>query len=313
MASASTFPQAIGIQADFSDRALWVPEMAHVMTPLLVEQVLQAQRVVERRRAGRCRGSWNVGRSGEGRPCRYGTLPGVPACLRHLDPEELSALQQMLEGAQRLVDRWLPHLPPACWFWPLPETVRASVPFSTEASLFTWQRDRCAICGRHGRRGGTSSDSLVLDHDHQTGQARGFLCYPCNKRESQREPGDGRFANYRRRPPAVLLGMATLYSHAVRLRPPLPRQEPAPPSPAGLSKSLAKIRKMAPQIEHQLRTAAANPKSHKYVGEDVWRTLQALVPVLLDAVEKADRELPHVELVALTHWLQQFPPSPAQQ
>ncbi|WP_406483812.1 endonuclease domain-containing protein [Streptomyces platensis] len=237
----------------------------------------------------------------------------MPACLRHLEPEELGAVQQMLEGAQRLVDRWLPHLAPACWFWPLPAAVLDSASFSMEASLFTWQQDRCAICGRHGRRGGTSSDSLVLDHDHQTDQTRGFLCHPCNKRESQRDPGDGRFANYRRRPPAVMLGYAARYSHVVRRRLPLPRHEPTAPSPADLSRSLAKIRKMAPQIEEQLRTAAETPKSHKYVGEDVWLALQALVPVLRVAVERADHELPQVDLGALVDWLQQFPPSPAQQ
>jgi hypothetical protein len=233
----------------------------------------------------------------------------VPACLRHLDPEELGAVQEMVEGAQRLVDRWLPHLAPACWFWPLPASVLDPTRFSTEASLFTWQKDRCAICGRHGRQGGTSSDSLVLDHDHQTDQARGFLCHPCNKRESQRDPGDGRFANYRRRPPAVLLGITARYSHAVRLRPPLPRQEPPAPSPADFSRSLTKIRKMAPQIEEQLRSAAENPKSRKYVGEDVWQALQALVPVLLAATERADRELPQADLAALVHWLREFPPS----
>ncbi|MEU9654274.1 endonuclease domain-containing protein [Streptomyces sp. NPDC048110] len=237
----------------------------------------------------------------------------MPACLRHLEPEELGAVQQMLEGAQRLVDRWLPHLAPACWFWPLPAAALDSAPFSMEASLFTWQQDRCAICGRHGRMGGTASESLVLDHDHQTDQARGFLCHPCNKRESQRDPGDGRFANYRRLPPAVMLAYAARYSHVVRRRLPLPRQEPAAPTPADLSRSLTKIRKMAPQIEEQLRTAAEAPKSHKYVGEDVWLALQALVPVLRAAVERADRELPQVELAALVHWLQQFPASPAQQ
>lgn len=77
--------------------------------------------------------------------------------------------------------------------------------------MFDWQQSRCAICGRPGRRGGTRSDSLVLDHDHKSGIARGFLCHPCNKREGLDRPGDGRYANYRRRPPAALLGFSVPY------------------------------------------------------------------------------------------------------
>ena len=33
----------------------------------------------------------------------------------------------------------------------------------------------CAICGSQPTR-------LVLDHDHKTGKARGYLCQPCNHR-----------------------------------------------------------------------------------------------------------------------------------
>jgi hypothetical protein len=41
-------------------------------------------------------------------------------------------------------------------------------------ALLQQQNHKCAICG------GTSSRSLHLDHNHTTGQIRGFLCSACN-------------------------------------------------------------------------------------------------------------------------------------
>lgn len=280
--------------------------MAASMTPLLVERVLAAQRLVDRKCWGRCRGSGKY-------PCRNGTLDGVPACLRHVSPEERAAVDELLKGARRLVDRWLPHLAPACWFWALPPGLDRSG--NTEDLLFAWQQARCAICGSPGRRGrGTGSDLLVLDHDHRTDLARGFLCHSCNKREDLQRPGeDGRYGNYRSRPPALLLGLSTPYGHAVRLRVPVPRHESTPAFDAGLLRALSRIRQLAPQMEEQLRSAAEDPKRCKYVGEENWRTLQILVPVLLPAIERADRDVPHADLANLVSWLKQFPPSSAPQ
>lgn len=42
--------------------------------------------------------------------------------------------------------------------------------------LLSGQRGGCAICGREPR----PDISLHLDHDHQTGQLRGILCFRCN-------------------------------------------------------------------------------------------------------------------------------------
>ncbi|MGY4966581.1 endonuclease domain-containing protein [Streptomyces sp. 900105245] len=280
--------------------------MAAPMTPLLVERVLAAQRLVERKLWGRCRGAGRY-------PCRNGTLDGVPACLRHLSPEEKVAADELVEGARRLVDRWLPHLAPTCWFWPLPSRIDRLG--NAEDLLFAWQQARCAICGSPGRRGrGTGPDLLVLDHDHKTDLARGFLCHRCNKREGLQRPGeDGRNSNYRSRPPALLLGLSTSYSYAVRLRVPAPRHESTPAVENGLLRALPRIRKLVPQLEEQLHSAADDPKRHKYVGEEVWRTLQILVPVILPAIEQADRHASHADLAKLVSWLKQFPPVPAPQ
>ncbi|WP_326615132.1 endonuclease VII domain-containing protein (plasmid) [Streptomyces scopuliridis] len=184
-----------------AERQLRADGTAPNMTPALIERVLMAKRLVDRHRTNWCRGI-------RGYSCRNGTLEGVPACLRHLSADELQAVELLLRWAQPLVDRWLSQLAPVCWFWPVPEAGRF---MDAVTFMFDWQQSRCAICGRPGRRGGTRSDSLVLDHDHKSGIARGFLCHPCNKREGLDRPGDGRYANYRRRPPAALLGFSVPY------------------------------------------------------------------------------------------------------
>jgi len=35
------------------------------------------------------------------------------------------------------------------------------------------QKGRCACCGKRAKR-------LIVDHDHQTNEVRGLLCYRCN-------------------------------------------------------------------------------------------------------------------------------------
>ena len=70
--------------------------------------------------------------------------------------------------------------------------------------LHTWQNGMCAMCGRDG-------DKLVLDHCHETGLARGFLCSPCNIKEST-SFGVIEWEIYRRFPPAVLLGLKFYYN-----------------------------------------------------------------------------------------------------
>jgi hypothetical protein len=43
--------------------------------------------------------------------------------------------------------------------------------------LYQIQQGRCAICKRHSSE---LSRVLNADHDHQTGQVRGLLCFNCN-------------------------------------------------------------------------------------------------------------------------------------
>lgn len=51
--------------------------------------------------------------------------------------------------------------------------VRYRLRLSDYEAMFERQGGHCALCER--------SESLVVDHDHQTGAVRGLLCYRCNR------------------------------------------------------------------------------------------------------------------------------------
>lgn len=100
-----------------------------------------------------------------------------------------------------------PPLPdvPACWGWdplPLPQPNYPGI-------LTSWQQERCAICAvrRPIRpRPAEWTSGLFEDHDHATGDVRGYLCPRCNTQEgASRAPV---FALYRERPPTAILGLA---------------------------------------------------------------------------------------------------------
>ncbi|MET9347693.1 endonuclease domain-containing protein [Streptomyces termitum] len=138
---------------------------------------------------------------------------------------------------------------PACWSWPTAPPTREDVlrrfwdgidttgyspqvigllqetadvlAGSDQEILKAWQAGRCAVCGETGRR-------LVLDHDHETGLVRGWLCVSCNTREGLAVGPGSVFTRYRERSPAVILGLAVRYRDPLtgqHAQPDLPRQD----------------------------------------------------------------------------------------
>jgi len=71
--------------------------------------------------------------------------------------------------------------------------------------LRTWQEYRCAFCGN-------DKANLVLDHCHESGLARGFLCSSCNTTEPRRYYDDVEWDIYRRFPPTALLKLKFYYN-----------------------------------------------------------------------------------------------------
>lgn len=72
------------------------------------------------------------------------------------------------------------------------------------AVLRAWQRDRCGICG--------CETELVMDHDHSTGNIRGWLCRGCNIAEAY---GDAPLWDSWRNAgnPAAMLGIVEEYRY----------------------------------------------------------------------------------------------------
>ena len=66
-----------------------------------------------------------------------------------------------------------------------------------------WQDGRCAMCG-------TSSQSLVVDHCHESGLVRGLLCGSCNTKEPHNWSIEWNI--YRTFPPCVFLGVKIYYN-----------------------------------------------------------------------------------------------------
>ncbi|WP_107070024.1 endonuclease domain-containing protein [Streptomyces sp. M10] len=121
---------------------------------------------------------------------------------------------------------------PACWRWHVSpkvrnwvtrhEASRASQPaWYTEADwreealyvgICSWQKCRCAICGRSTRGRRETVSRLVVDHDHGTGLIRGFLCLGCNAAEGRHNVKRRLYSNYRLRNPASILELEIPYT-----------------------------------------------------------------------------------------------------
>lgn len=81
--------------------------------------------------------------------------------------------------------------------------------------LRRWHQSRCAICGvfrpdpvlqrRDEDERRPVSVGLFEDHDHSTGNTRGYLCPRCNTVEGRSKAPI--FDRYRQRPPASILGI----------------------------------------------------------------------------------------------------------
>jgi hypothetical protein len=70
--------------------------------------------------------------------------------------------------------------------------------------LAFWQDGRCAICGERPKPD-QWGQTLVEDHDHDTGLTRGYLCRSCNSAEGS--CGREVFRAYRWRNPAGIIGV----------------------------------------------------------------------------------------------------------
>jgi hypothetical protein len=141
------------------------------------------------------------------------------ACSRHATAEESAEHQDALarerDEAQRLLLARHQSLPVACWSWPVAGEhlrrageARDCLHLEQARSLawdllVDWQARRCAICG--------SRDDRYLDHSHETGLVRGWLCHGCNIGEGLSHIPGGQFERYREKNPATILGIKIRY------------------------------------------------------------------------------------------------------
>lgn len=134
----------------------------------------------------------------KGAPCQSSRLtmwgwqglgPVPESCPNHLTAEERARRRS---PARKAVAPSLESRTPACHTWPTP---------SPGTPWREWQRERCGVCGYTG--------NLVVDHCHDTGFERGFLCRGCNVSEGA--GSSEAIERYRVRPPAVICGATRPY------------------------------------------------------------------------------------------------------
>ncbi len=139
-----------------------------------------------------------------------GDRPGPYALLAYEELDEWLARNTAKSGRRKFCKRCVARIPgaiekfakadPICWEWPV-RSLENLDPESYEGFkiMEEWQNGRCAACGIYA--------DLVLDHDHETGLVRGWLCRSCNVREGSRHDTSAMISNYRKKNPATILGI----------------------------------------------------------------------------------------------------------
>lgn len=93
---------------------------------------------------------------------------------------------------------------PAFLFWAAPPL--AALQYGPARFLREWADGRCYLCG--------FIDSLVQEHDHQTGRVRGYTCRECNSSEAFSDhPGVVAWREWAN--PVALLGLDLAYRSPV--------------------------------------------------------------------------------------------------
>lgn len=192
---------------------------------------------------GQRMGWWCTRTTAAGAPCKgnqvgwsESEVPDPRACVGHLTQAERAEWKEIKQRVEaKYAWMWeaetaLFMSDPACWSWPSPdaggadrikETYSASVREKltdmdfAEQAMDEWHEGRCAICGHR--------ESLVTDHDHQTGLVRGKLCRSCNTCEGTRHGGV--WDKYRQRNPATIWEVESPYIDPFTLE----EAKPAPP------------------------------------------------------------------------------------
>ena len=140
------------------------------------------------------------------------------SCSIHATPEERAEFaaigEEIMAEDERLRLAYHQALPVECWNWPVTDDDRRRAAEARDCAdpemargiawdlLADWQDDRCAVC---------KGCSDVLDHDHETGLVRGWLCRFCNSQEGHGYIPGGRYERYRAKNPASILGLAIRY------------------------------------------------------------------------------------------------------
>lgn len=128
------------------------------------------------------------------------------ACWQHMTSDE----RHEHKRKKQEWNDYLEHLSsfpavPASWRWGITASVLADG--NPLAAFHEENGDACGICGGRHRR-------LVLDHDHNTGWERGYLCPPCNLREPS--ASWKAFRRWRKLPSAGRLGVWGRYIGVIR-------------------------------------------------------------------------------------------------